>query len=269
MSDRLTQILESKRRHVAEAKQAVPLMLIRERVTIAAPTRGFFASLQDRRQAGSVGLIAEMKRASPSRGRIVEHFDAASFAQAYHEGGAACLSVLTDQPYFQGLDADLVDARAAVPLPALRKDFIVDPYQIEESRSLGADCILLIVAALDDSQLKDFLALAASLGMDSLVEVHDRRELDRALALACPMIGINNRNLKTLQVDLATSLDLVRAVPDEVLVVAESGISSRDDLRTLQAAGISTFLIGESLLRQADLSKAVKSLLIDNVEELK
>ena len=269
MSDKLLPILERKRQHVAQRKRARPLTAIRRDLAGLEPTRGFLRALQDRRTCGTYGLIAEMKRASPSKGRIVEHFDAPSFARAYAEGGASCLSVLTDEPYFQGLDEDLADARNAVALPVLRKDFIIDTYQIEESRLLGADCILLIAAALDDAQLAEFSGAAASFGLDVLVEVHDRAELDRALKSDAPLIGINNRNLKSLQVDLSTSVELVSHVPPEVLVVSESGLSSPEDLRRMASAGITTFLIGESLLRQKNLAVAVRSLLIDKAMELK
>jgi indole-3-glycerol phosphate synthase len=269
MSDRLIPILERTRQHVAARKALLPLEAVHERLGDASPPRGFLAALRRRRAQGTYGLIAEMKRASPSRGRIVEDFDAARFARDYQAGGAACLSVLTDEPYFQGLDEDLAMARNAVALPVLRKDFMVDPYQIAESRLLGADCILLIAAALDDAQLADFAAMARDLGMDALVEVHDRTELDRALKTGAPLVGINNRNLKSLQIDLSTSRSLAEHIPPDVLAVSESGLSTPADLREMADAGISTFLIGESLLRRNDLQAAVRTLLIDGDKELK
>jgi indole-3-glycerol phosphate synthase len=269
MTDRLLPILDRKRQHVSQRKTLLPLSEIQAELPSIDPPRGFLKALQRKKSAGAYGLIAEMKRASPSRGRIVEHFDAALFAQAYQAGGAACLSVLTDQPYFEGLDEDLIQARNAVSLPVLRKDFIVDAYQIDESRWLGADCILLIVAALDDAALQDFMARAHELGMDALIEVHDRVDLDRALKVGTPIIGINNRNLKSLEVDLQTSHELARSIPEDILVVSESGLSSPADLRSMAQSGISTFLIGDWLLRQGDLTQAVKRLLLDTDIELK
>lgn len=205
-------------------------------------------------------LIAEVKKASPSKGIIREDFDAVEIAKIYEVNGAACLSVLTDGPYFQGRDEYLTAIRAAVALPLLRKDFMLDPYQIYESRTLGADCILLIMAALSDAQAGELYALASSLGMDTLFEVHDEDELERALALSPRMIGVNNRNLKTLDVDLGTGLNLAASIPDNILKVAESGIDS-ETLPAFAAAGYTAFLVGESLMRQPDIAAATRVLL--------
>lgn len=260
MSDSLSPILARKRAHVAARKQAQPATAFD--LGAAGPPRGFVRALRAARTAGRFGLIAEVKKASPSRGLIRADFAPAAIAAAYASGGASCLSVLTDAPYFQGDDRFLAAARQAAPaLPALRKDFIVDPYQIAESRALGADAILLIVAALDDAELADFEAQALALGMDVLVEVHGAAELDRALALRTPLIGINNRNLKTMEVDLGVSERLAARVPANRLVVGESGLFTHADLQRLQRAGIGCFLVGESLMRAADVEAATRQLL--------
>jgi indole-3-glycerol phosphate synthase len=255
MINALTPILAAKRAHVARQKATVPLAALESR-PVDAP-RGFASAL---RAAPGYALITEMKRKSPSGGEIRPGFDPAQVARDYEAGGAACLSILTDGPYFGGLDADLEAARAACALPVLRKDFMVDPYQIAESRALGADCILLIVAALDDGALRELAAETARLGMDALVEVHDRPELDRALTLGATLIGINNRNLKTLKTDLATFETLAPGIPNDCLRIAESGLRSHSDLRRMAAAGAHGYLIGESLLRQPDLAAATRSL---------
>lgn len=262
MSDTLAEICAKKREHIARQKQRMPQGAIYERALYATPPRGFHSALKKRAHDGSIGLIAEIKKASPSKGVIRADFEPASLAKAYAEGGATCLSVLTDEPYFQGADAYLLDARAAVNLPVLRKDFMLDPYQILESRSLGADCILLIMAALSDEQAKELEATARELGMDVLVEVHDQTETERALNhLSSKLIGINNRNLKTLAVDLATSEQLRPLIPAGYTVVCESGIATPADITRMRAIDIHCFLVGESLMREGDVATATKRLL--------
>jgi indole-3-glycerol phosphate synthase len=260
MSNVLTEICAVKAEHVAAQKQLHSQTEIERLAAAATPPRGFANAL---RAAGAsrFALIAEMKRRSPSGGDIRPGFDPAAIARDYETAGAACLSVLTDTPYFGGRDDDLAAARAAAPMPALRKDFMIDPYQIAESRALGADCILLIVAALDDGQLKELAAETRRLGMDALIEVHDEEELDRALMLDALLIGINNRNLKTLKTNLATFERLAPLVPADRLLVAESGLRDTADLRRMTAARAEAFLVGESLLRQPDLVGATRALL--------
>jgi len=261
MSDALVPILAAKAADVARRKALRPWPEM-ERLALAEPKpRGFAAALRDQSGSGAPALIAEMKRRSPSGGEIRPGFDPAAVARDYQAGGAACLSILTDEPYFGGRDADLSQARAAVPLPALRKDFVIDPYQIAESRTLGADCILLIVAALSDSALKELAAAASRFGMDALVEVHDEAELDRALDMDASLIGINNRDLKSLKTDLGTFERLAPRIPPGKLLVAESGLRSHADLGRMAAAGAQGCLVGESLLRQPDLVAATRLLL--------
>jgi indole-3-glycerol phosphate synthase len=258
-ADRLAPILARKRDHVAARKVVRPVAsLLAE--AVEAP-RGFVRALVDARARGAMGLIAELKKASPSAGLIREDFDVSALASAYAEGGATCLSVLTDEPFFQGHDSYLAQARAAVPLPVLRKDFIIDPYQLAESRALGADCILLIVAALEDALLMELAVEAVSLGLDVLAEVHDAAELERALALPTPLIGINNRDLRTMKVDVGTSLALAARVPADRLLVAESGIRTHADVEALAAGGIGAILVGESLMRADDVAQAARRLL--------
>jgi indole-3-glycerol phosphate synthase len=261
MSDVLDRICADKRAHVARAKAAVPEAALVASLAAAPPVRPFAAALEQHLAAGRYGLIAEIKKASPSAGLIREDFDPAELARAYAAGGATCLSVLTDIPYFQGSDDDLRTARRAASLPALRKDFILDPYQIVESRHIGADCVLLIMAALSDAAARELAAAAAEYGLDVLAEVHDRAELERALLLGVRLIGINNRNLKTLSVDLCTTERLARDVPADRIVVAESGIRSPDDLDRLAASGAQCFLVGETLMREPDVAAATRRLL--------
>ena len=264
MSDVLTRICDDKRIHIATCERDMPLAEIRARAEVSLKTdapRGFLTRLESTITAGHFGLIAEIKKASPSKGLIRADFDPATLAKAYKAGGASCLSVLTDMPYFQGHDDYLRAARGAVDLPALRKDFMLAPYQIYESRALGADCILLIMACLDNGQAAELEALAFDLGMDVLVEVHDAAEMTRALKLQSRLLGVNNRNLKTLAIDLATTEQLAAMAPKDRLLVAESGLYAIADLERMNRVGASIFLVGESLMRQADVTAATRALL--------
>jgi indole-3-glycerol phosphate synthase len=262
--DVLASICADTRAEVARRKAATSHDVLMHRIAVAkkkSPPRGFGHALKEVCATGRFSLIAELKKSSPSGGLIRPGFDAAALARTYAAAGATCLSVLTDKPHFEGTIEHLTAAHEAVKLPILRKDFILDPWQVYESRAIGADCILLIMAALTDTEARELEALARALDMDVLAEVHDERELERALGLTTPLIGINNRNLKTLQTDLATTELLAPAVPVDRFLIAESGIGTHADLLRLAAAGVRSFLVGESLLRQPDVGKAIHALL--------
>ena len=260
MSDILEQIVAVKHQEVAAARKRLPLDAMRADAQSRVLTRDFEGALRARIAAGQAGVIAEVKKASPSKGVLRADFIPADIAQSYAEHGAACLSVLTDRQFFQGQPDYLKQARASCDLPVLRKDFIVDAYQVYESRAMGADCILLIAACLDDAQMADFESIARSLGMAVLVEVHDRAELDRALRLKTPLLGVNNRNLRTFEVSLEATINLQPHVPEGRLLVTESGIRTHDDVRRLREAGIHAFLVGEAFMRADEPGQALASL---------
>ena len=252
----LEKILAVKRAEVAAAKQAAPNVEARARAAPA--SRDFVGALRAKKPA----VIAEIKRASPSKGLLRANFDPAAIAKSYQQAGAACMSVLTDRQFFQGSAEDLINARAACALPALRKDFLIDPYQVLEARAMGADCVLLIAACLEDAQMRELEKVAQGLGMAVLVEVHDAQELERALALTTPLIGINNRNLRTFETRLETTLELLPSIPAQRVVVTESGILSAADVRRMRERGVDTFLVGEAFMRADDPGKELTKLFV-------
>ncbi|NUS60221.1 MAG: indole-3-glycerol phosphate synthase TrpC [Lysobacter sp.] len=260
MNDVLQAILARKGEEIEERQRLRPLAAMREAALAQPAPRGFAQAIRDKRAQDLPAVIAEVKKASPSKGVIRANFDPAAIARSYEAGGAACLSVLTDVDYFQGSNAYLKQAREACALPVLRKDFTIDQYQVYEARALGADCILLIVAALDDVLMADLTVLALELGMDVLVEVHDIDELERALQVPAPLLGVNNRNLRTFDVSLDTTLGLRDAVPADRILVTESGIATRGDVARMRDAGVNTFLVGETFMRAQDPGKALREL---------
>ena len=250
--DILKKILDRKAEELVDRNQQCSLQDLKQKIENASPVRGFVESIKGKILAGDAAVIAEIKKASPSKGVLRENFNPAEIAKSYSSAGAACLSVLTDVGFFQGADAYLQQAREACALPVLRKDFVIDPYQVYESRLLGADCILLIVAALSDAQLSELASLATQLGMDVLVEVHDEPEMERALKVDLPLIGINNRNLRTFETSLDTTLDMLSMVPSDRIVVTESGILAVSDVEKMRNSKVNAFLVGEAFMRADD-----------------
>ena len=247
--DILKRILARKLEEIDERIRKTSMEVLGQRAAEADAPRGFINHLQEKLQAGQAAVIAEIKKASPSRGMLREDFNPGQIAMSYEKGGAACLSVLTDVDFFKGADAYLLQARAACSLPVLRKDFIVDPYQVYEARTLGADCVLLIVAALSDSMLRELLQLTSHLGMDALVEVHDAEELERALAIPAPLLGINNRDLRSFETSLDVTLGFLEQIPDDRIVVTESGIHTVEDVALMRSRGVNVFLVGEAFMK--------------------
>jgi len=259
-ADILTRILRRKIEEIEVARQQVPLDQLRRQLKSVSAPRGFIRSLQDKQSSGSSAVIAEIKKASPSKGVIREDFDPVAIARSYATGGASCLSILTDQDFFQGHDDYLVAARNACRLPVIRKEFIIDPYQVYQARAIGADCILLIVAALEEQALKDLYSLSGDLGMDTLVEVHNQHELEQAMQLELDIIGINNRDLHSFETSLSTTLDLLDALPETCLVVTESGIHRSEDVQLMRDHGVNSFLVGEAFMRAEDPGAELRAL---------
>jgi indole-3-glycerol phosphate synthase len=260
MADILEKIVAVKREEIAAAQKKIPFQTMRADAESRVLTRDFEGAVRSKIAAGDAAVIAEIKKASPSKGVLRADFIPADIAQSYAEAGAACLSVLTDRQFFQGQPDYLKQARASCELPVLRKDFMVDPYQIYESRAMGADCVLLIAACLDDVRMQELEAAARSLDMAVLVEVHDRAELDRALKLKTPLVGINNRNLRSFEVSLGTTLEMLPEVPGDRIVVTESGIATKADVKTMRAAGVHAFLVGEAFMRAEEPGEALATL---------
>ena len=259
-ADILNRILQRKSEEIAVARQQAPLDQLRRQLKSVSAPRGFIRSLQNKQSSGSSAVIAEIKKASPSKGVIREDFDPVAIARSYATGGASCLSILTDRDFFQGHDDYLVAARNACRLPVIRKEFIVDPYQVYQARAIGADCILLIVAALEDQALKDLYSLSGDLGMDTLVEVHNQHELEQAMQLELDIIGINNRDLHSFETSLSTTLDLLNQLPETCLVVTESGIHRSEDVQLMRDHGVNSFLVGEAFMRAEDPGAELRAL---------